>query len=486
MIWALEDLAIGGASFTTTELLNKIIHAPNFHYHTQHPCLGERNLHPLRRLFLQPLHRAAEDQPSQIQANSDEVKEPFKYSLNLKFLLSSIPTDAEVQVMGEELRSLIQNPHFAPKQVLWNGLYSEENSREKFDDAFREVLLKIQDQALRNKLRTLSTEPPLPDAFSATPEEAGSLMEIYLKSLSETQTAGTTLVDDESVKQPRATQRPTKVRHSLLGLFAMNGSLRRLSVAILERTGSPKFVEHFSHCLKHYGVQLEKHAHNTNETKIARLFATESALFAKELLKEYGSGGAYESAAQTTYRLAERARRKEDSPARLSHDPNTLEDDLHEIGLDDDDSVFDGNDVHLETLDVHTDLMKEFLFLGLPFRRLQHSIEDFLRTAKATNERAWLQVPPNLNHFLGLLNKFWSMYTSSVAHALTALEMFQLASIVTLLGTLARPLEASAYRLCFQCVGLIIPCLAFRSLKHSGLRRPSIHNHSGARGSRCH
>jgi hypothetical protein len=155
LTWALKELAPDGC-FMSSELLEKILNAPRFPQKGQLPCLSERGLHSVRRLILEPLPEPTKANcPSQPRAR-EEATDSFEYSLNLQFLLPKIPSDDEIKKMCDGLKELINSHHFIAKQILWKGLSSKDHSRPEVQRVVREVLLKLENQTLKKKMRTMS------------------------------------------------------------------------------------------------------------------------------------------------------------------------------------------------------------------------------------------------------------------------------------------------------------------------------------------
>ena len=155
LTWTLRELATDGC-FMSSELLEKILSAPSFPRNGQLPCLSERGLHSVRRLILEPLPEATKDAASALQRKREETTDSFEYSLNLQFLLPSIPSDDDIKKMCDGLKELINSHHFIAKQILWKGLSSKEHSRPGMQRVIREVLLKLENKKLKNRIRTLS------------------------------------------------------------------------------------------------------------------------------------------------------------------------------------------------------------------------------------------------------------------------------------------------------------------------------------------
>ena len=155
LTWAMKELAQDGC-FMSSELLEKILSAERFPRGGQLPCLSERGLHSVRRLILEPLPEPAKGTGSPQQRNREETTDSFEYSLNLQFLLPKIPSDDEITKMCDGLKELINSHHFIAKQILWKGLSSKEHSRPEVQRVVREWLLRLQNQTLRKRIRTIS------------------------------------------------------------------------------------------------------------------------------------------------------------------------------------------------------------------------------------------------------------------------------------------------------------------------------------------
>lgn len=155
LTWALKELAPDGC-FMSSELLEKILSAPRFPQKGQLPCLSERGLHSVRRLILEPLPEPTTANCPPKPRKREEATDSFEYSLNLQFLLPKIPSDDEIKKMCDGLKELINSHHFIAKQILWKGLSSKDHSRPEVQRVVREVLLKLENQTLRKKMRTIS------------------------------------------------------------------------------------------------------------------------------------------------------------------------------------------------------------------------------------------------------------------------------------------------------------------------------------------
>jgi hypothetical protein len=155
LTWALKELATDGC-FMSSELLEKVLSAPRFPKNGQLPCLSERGLHSVRRLILEPLPEPTKANCPPQARKREETTDSFEYSLNLQFLLPKIPSDDEIKKMCDGLKELINSHHFIAKQILWKGLSSKDHSRPEVQRLVREVLLKLENQTLRKKMRTIS------------------------------------------------------------------------------------------------------------------------------------------------------------------------------------------------------------------------------------------------------------------------------------------------------------------------------------------
>lgn len=156
LIWALEELANEGACFMSSELLEKILKAPDFHRDGQVPCMNERGPHCVRKLILEPMASGTEKPRSNSEGRRDEASELFKYCLNLQFLLPDAPDNKEIKRMCDSLRELIVFHRFYARQILWQGLYPKEDARSEFPRLVREFAARWQNQTLKKKIRSLS------------------------------------------------------------------------------------------------------------------------------------------------------------------------------------------------------------------------------------------------------------------------------------------------------------------------------------------
>lgn len=155
LIWALEELADEGARFMSSELLEKILKAPNFDRDGQVPCMNARGPHCVRKLILEPMSSEPENPHSRPEGRRDEQSEPFKYCLNLQFLLPDAPTDGEIERMCKSLRELIMSHRFYARQILWQGLYPKEDAQSEFRHLVREFAIRWENRTLKEKMRRL-------------------------------------------------------------------------------------------------------------------------------------------------------------------------------------------------------------------------------------------------------------------------------------------------------------------------------------------
>ena len=155
LIWALDALAKDRDRFTSSELLSKILDAPNFGFDGQLPCQAERALHCVRRLVLEPLALETDVPTSPNRDQSNERADSSQYCLNLQFLLSNAPTDDHYKKLCDGLREIITSPDSITQQIIWRGLYPKEHSSQMPHYA-RIAGLQWQNQALKEKLRKLS------------------------------------------------------------------------------------------------------------------------------------------------------------------------------------------------------------------------------------------------------------------------------------------------------------------------------------------
>ena len=155
LIWALEALAKDRDRFTSSELLSKILDAPEFGFDGQLPCLAERTLHCVRRLVLEPLALEVDTPTSPDRDQSNERVDSSQYCLGLQFLLSKAPADDDYKKLCDGLREIITSPDSVTQQIIWRGLYPKEHISQMPHYA-RIAGLHWQNHALKEKVRKLS------------------------------------------------------------------------------------------------------------------------------------------------------------------------------------------------------------------------------------------------------------------------------------------------------------------------------------------
>ena len=156
LIWALQELADEGACFMSSELLQKILEAPDFHRDGQVPCMSTRGPQCVRKLILEPMASETEERRSSLEGRRDEASESFKYCLNLQLLLPDAPEDKDIKRMCDSFRELILSHGFYARQILWQGLYPRERARSQLPRLVRECAVRWENKILRKKIRTLS------------------------------------------------------------------------------------------------------------------------------------------------------------------------------------------------------------------------------------------------------------------------------------------------------------------------------------------
>lgn len=150
LTWALTELA-GGKGFTTSQLQHKIMEAPNFPSNSQLPCFSERGEPSLRRLKIAPLPKAPK--APAVESGQDQKVLTVEYFLNLQFLFSKCPTEANIEDLTNTLRTLVKDTDLPLQQVLWRGLFSEDNLKKDFSHVARRVLYQLRRKSLSNKLK---------------------------------------------------------------------------------------------------------------------------------------------------------------------------------------------------------------------------------------------------------------------------------------------------------------------------------------------
>ena len=156
LIWALQELADARACFMSSELLQKILDAPNFPRDGQVPCMTTRGPQCVRKLILEPMASEAEEWGSSIEGRRDEASESFKYCLNLQLLLPDAPEEKDIKRMCDSFRELILSHRFFAHQILWQGLYPRERARSQFPRLVHEWTMRLENKRLKKKIRTLS------------------------------------------------------------------------------------------------------------------------------------------------------------------------------------------------------------------------------------------------------------------------------------------------------------------------------------------
>lgn len=121
LIWSLQDLVETAKTFTTQELLTKILHAPDFP-DDQSPRLSERGPQCLRRIVLTPLNR---DVPLESpEPRTEDEEEGPRMDLSLRFVFNRTITQPMVMSLARDLRQLLSGDEFKARTILWEGINS--------------------------------------------------------------------------------------------------------------------------------------------------------------------------------------------------------------------------------------------------------------------------------------------------------------------------------------------------------------------------
>lgn len=176
LIWALKAFSKDVDGFTTSQLLAKILEAPNFPLDDgQRPCLTERGHHCLRRLRI----AAVPGTESELDATpTKETEEPveIKCFLNLSFMFTRCPTFDDISNLCHCLREVLQadSRNFPAQQVIWRGLFSKDTKRPEFSGVAEKVLYKLRQKSMSRSSNETSTSPKLAEVAFEGSEPAVS------------------------------------------------------------------------------------------------------------------------------------------------------------------------------------------------------------------------------------------------------------------------------------------------------------------------
>jgi hypothetical protein len=121
LIWSLQNLVEMGKSFTTQELLTKVLNAPDFPK-DQSPRLSERGSACVRRIVLAPLNRDIAPETAKLRPEDEE--EGARMDLSLRFVFNRTITKQMVKNLAMELRRVVSGDDFKARTVLWEGINS--------------------------------------------------------------------------------------------------------------------------------------------------------------------------------------------------------------------------------------------------------------------------------------------------------------------------------------------------------------------------
>jgi hypothetical protein len=127
LIKALETLAHHTDGFTTTELYSQIFACTTFPKEDQTPILESRtNCH--ERLLLAPLDKPAAMSTSTASLSEDNSQQPaIQYCFTLDFLLTSLPTEHDVDELCNSLKVLPSRKGLPAQKFVWNNMYRKGN-----------------------------------------------------------------------------------------------------------------------------------------------------------------------------------------------------------------------------------------------------------------------------------------------------------------------------------------------------------------------
>jgi hypothetical protein len=127
LIKALETLAHHTDGFTTTELYSQIFACTTFPKEDQTPILESRtNCH--ERLLLAPLDKPDAMSTSTASLSEDNSQQPaIQYCFTLDFLLTSLPTEHDVDELCNSLKVLPSRKGLPAQKFVWNNMYRKGN-----------------------------------------------------------------------------------------------------------------------------------------------------------------------------------------------------------------------------------------------------------------------------------------------------------------------------------------------------------------------
>jgi hypothetical protein len=128
LIWALEKLADEPGEFSTFELKNMIIKAPDFP-ENQFPVLNESHELSWKKIVIAPLPAASEEHPSISTDGPDSPSDVIVAYLNLRLFLTEQPTEQHIKTLVKALKYSLKNSELPAEGVAWGGLYSTDSHR---------------------------------------------------------------------------------------------------------------------------------------------------------------------------------------------------------------------------------------------------------------------------------------------------------------------------------------------------------------------
>jgi hypothetical protein len=178
LIWALEAFSNDAEGFTTSQLLTKILEAPDFPLDDgQRPCLTERGHHSLRRLRIAAIPDTERELDATPTRGTEEPIE-IEYFLNLSLLFTKCPTLDDITHLCSCLREVLQpdSKNFPAQQMIWRGLFSKDAIRSEFSGVAEKVLYKLRQKSLSKSLNATSTSSNLPEAALESSRRMGKVI----------------------------------------------------------------------------------------------------------------------------------------------------------------------------------------------------------------------------------------------------------------------------------------------------------------------
>ncbi|MCJ1428267.1 hypothetical protein MMC29_006176 [Sticta canariensis] len=174
LIWALRNLSSREGGFTTSQLLQMILQAPNFPK-GQMPVLLERGVGSVKRLILAPLKALppagtpgdANLAPSEARMNtSTEADEESseQWRVDLRLLWQDLPTADVIKRLADELSKFMITDDISVRRIEWkglshvrsDGLSTPEGKSPAMLGVAQLMALRWQNRVLKKKIESLS------------------------------------------------------------------------------------------------------------------------------------------------------------------------------------------------------------------------------------------------------------------------------------------------------------------------------------------